>query len=884
MTFEEESFFAALKRYAGLLSVCAGAAVLAANVAAQTVVGKPGDGAKGIARFEMPQSGLEWRAPAQPLKYFDATGHRAAILGKQDGTFEAWIYPIKVLHGFHLEFQQDGMVEPVRGENYLYEVIARPESTTLVYAHPLFTVRETIWVPREDAAAVIFFDIDSNKPLTITAKFVPDFKPMWPASLGGQYTFWMADDHAFGLTDGTSAPTAMIGSPAVSAYTEFVDNGIINGEMELKVRATAEQARTQLIPMVMALSMEGEAKARKIYHRVLDHAGELYEQGAAYHRDFLARTMRIETQDAELDRAFTWAKAALDAGWVCKDTYGCGLVAGYGQAGSGERPGFDWWFGGDALMSSWALEDYGDTAGALQALRFLKARQRDDGKMMHEMTQSVGIIDWFGKYHYAYYHADTTPFYLYSIEQYWSRTGDRKFLDEFWESARKAYAYCLTTIDSRDGLMDNTKAGLAAVEAGVLRGKVVKDVYLEGAWLAGLDAMTKLAAAEGDSQGESDAKALLAKARTSLEKEWWNPEGKFFAFGQTADRRRDDMVADWSSVALALTPEIQGEQAAGDVAKLASPELATDWAERSFGNKSPYYDPVSYQNGTAWPFMDTFVSWAEFAHGNPVAGFAAWRNCARLTGLQAPGDMPEHMNGDRYLGGERSVPHQLFSSVGVVVPAVRGLLGLETDEDASGSGRVLKFAPQIPANWSFARFSGYVAGADRVSGEVRQEAGKMSLKLQFEGAEPLEADVKVPVPLLAKVRRVTLGGKRADFRVAARGGTNGAELKFTLRADAEVVVEYDGGVGIVPPTVRLGMGDRNESAKVMRISPTGEDGFELTVAGTAAHSTLDLVTSLTNLTAEVAELRKIDGGYALKIPFTNVDYETRTVRVKLGSK
>jgi len=72
--------------------------------------------ALGIPRFDLPESGLEWKAPAQPLRFFDATGRRAGVFGKQSGHFEAWIYPIKLLHGFRVEFQQAGMVEPVRGE------------------------------------------------------------------------------------------------------------------------------------------------------------------------------------------------------------------------------------------------------------------------------------------------------------------------------------------------------------------------------------------------------------------------------------------------------------------------------------------------------------------------------------------------------------------------------------------------------------------------------------------------------------------------------------------------------------------------------------------------------------------------------------------------
>ncbi|HEV2206935.1 MAG TPA: GH116 family glycosyl hydrolase [Candidatus Acidoferrales bacterium] len=837
--------------------------------------------AVGIARFDIPETGLKWEGTPQPSKYFDATGRRAAMLGRQDGTFESWIYPIKVAHGFELEFQQDGMIEPVTGESCLKQLIARPESTTLVYVHPLFTVREIFWVPRDEAASVIFFDIDSNKPLTITMKFVPDFQPMWPASLGGQYTYWMPKDHAFGLSDGTGVPVAMIGSPAVNAYTDFVDIGVINGGMELKLRATAEQARAQFIPVVFALSMKGEAEAREVFHRVLDHAGELYQQDAAYHRDLLARTLQIETPDPDLNRAFAWAKVALDAGWVCNDTYGCGLVAGYGQSGSGERPGFDWWFGGDALMASWALEDYGDVPGALQALRFLKARQREDGKMMHEMTQSVGLIDWFGKYHYAYYHADTTPFYLYSLGQYWRRTGDKAFVDEFWESAKKAYAYCLTTLDPRDGLMDNTKAGLGAVEAGVLRSKVVKDIYLEGAWLGGLQGMEDLATAEGDAQLAADAKNRFAKASNSLRTRWWNPDGKFFAFGQTEDGRRDDMVSAWSSAVLALTPEFQDQWAAGDIAKLASPDLATDWGERTIGNKTPYYDQLSYPDGTAWPFLDIFLSWAEYAHGNPVAGFASWSNGARLTGNQAPGDLPEHMNGDRYLAGEHSVPHQLFSSVGVVVPAVRGLLGLTTTIE--NGRRVLRFRPQPRPDWSFLRFSGYVEGRNRVSGEVDQQQGRTILRLNATGSEPMSADVAVPIPLLAKIRRVTLNGRPVKLERKQVAGTNSVQVSFDTGREAVVTAEFDGGIGIVPPTVDPLPGDRTTSLKVMQISVTAPDSLELDVAGRAGGaSSLDLVTALPKITADGATVQKTTNGYRLVVPFKDSDYAMRVIRIRAG--
>ncbi|HKW88073.1 MAG TPA: GH116 family glycosyl hydrolase [Candidatus Acidoferrales bacterium] len=826
------------------------------------------------------------RTPAQPWKFFDATGRKAAVIGRQNGQFEAWVYPIKLLHGFRLEFQQEGMLEPIRGEDLLREVVTRPESTTLVYVHPNFTVREMIWAPLDEAGIVIQFEVDSAKPLDITAAFVPDFKPMWPASLGGQYSYWIAEEKAFALTDARGTGTALIGSPEASESTNFVAHQLTAGEMLMRMHVASERGRSGTALAAMAMSMKGDEDARKIYRDLIEHPPELLAKRVEYERQFLDRTLSIETPDDDLNRDFTWAKVALDSGWVCHPEYGCELVAGYGTSGAGERPGFAWWFGGDALMTSWAMEDYGDFAGALQALRFLKARQRADGKMMHEMSQSAGLVDWFGKYGFAYYHADTTPMYLYSLGEYWSHTGDKKFLEGFRESANKAYAYCVSTLDPNDGLMDNTKAGLAAVEVGVLKGKVVKDIYLEGFWLAGLESMEKLAEAEGDAKLAADARERLAKATDSIEKQWWDPGEKYFAFGLGADGQRADMVGAWPAAMLAITSAIDEQKAAEETARLASPELATDWGIRWLSNESNFYDPVSYNNGTVWPFMNTFASWAEYLNGNSLAGFSAWSNTARLTGIQSPGYMPEHMNGDRYLPGERSVPHQLFSSVGLVVPAVRGLLGLQTIQRASDNGATnaaIAFHPRLPADWPFLRFSKYAigAGGTELSGEVRQGEAKTVVELRLGGEQEIPGEVAVPVPLLARVKRVSVNGKGVKYRLLEKGDSRSAEVDVLLRGDTEIAAEYEGGVGIVPPTAEPEPGERSSGLKILGVTATGANALELTVAGAGGRTyALRLLTARPEPTAGGARVVKTERGYELDFDFEGSGYVQRVIQVK----
>lgn len=828
----------------------------------------------GISRFELPTSGLEWKAPVHPLKFFDATGHRAGVFGKQTGQYEAWIYPIKVLHGLRLEFRQEGMPEPVRGENYLEYLIARPESTTLVYVHPRFTVRQIVWTPLDEPAVVNFFEVDSDKPLAITAKFIPDFKPMWPASLGGQYSYWIAEEKAFGFTDGTSKPTALVGSPSVGAFTEHMDHAMVSGEMLLQLRVEPEQARRTIPAIVMSLSMESETKARETYRSVLSHARELYEVRVKYHKDFLARTMEIETPDPELNRAFTWAKVAIDAGWVCHPTYGCGLVAGYGPAGEYERPGFAWWFGGDALMASWAMLDYGDTQGALQVLRFLKARQRADGKMMHEMTQSVDLVDWFGKYGFAYYHADTTPMYIYSVAEYWRRTGDKKFLEEFWPSVKKAYEWCLTTVDPADALMDNTKAGLAAVEVGPLRGKVTKDIYLEGFWLAALKSFGTLAWDASDESLKDDSRKRLRFAADSLEK-WWNPEGRYFAFGITADGRRADQLGSWPAVLLALAvPEIDPRLLRPGVEALTRPELATDWGVRWLSSRESLYDPLSYNNGTAWPFMSGMAAWALYGHRFGEGGYSLWYTTARLTGLMSPGTVPELMNGDYFRAAERAVPHQLFSSNGVVLPAVRGWLGFLT----SGPPNRVYVRPQLPAHWLAVHFSRLAVWGHNLSGDLNQQPGRLAFTLRSDSIESIPVTLVPTLPFGAKVRRSLLNSKPHVF--------DGLGVDFELSGKATVVIEYEGGIGIVPPEPRPEPGQRTTSLKIIRVEHDAAKAsreINLTLAGLGGRTySLDLVTTVANLAAEGATVKKTEDGYRLEISFEGpgTEYVTRQIRLR----
>ncbi len=747
-------------------------------------------------RFEIPAGTPAVSKPAQPSKFVESVGRRAALLGREDGTFEAWTMPVKVLRDFRLSVYFDGALEPVPLADFAERVIASPGRATIVHAHAAFTIRET-WLAAIDApVAAVLLDIDTGRPLRLRASFQPEMKPMWPAGFGGQASGFNEADKALVISEGLRRHAAAIGCPLFSRLSEQVGHQMPDRTVLLEMDITPEIARRHIVPIVIAGSNTGSADARKLYRSTLAGLEGMLAKSDAYYRDFAARTMHVRTPDQVLNDAFEWAKYALEKGWQCNDGVGCGLVAGFGPSGASERPGFAWYFGGDALMNSWSVLDYGDAARVRGILEFLRDRQRDDGKIMHELTQSAALLDW-SRYPYGYYHGDTTALYLYSVERYARRTGDVEFLRQSWPSMQKAYRFYLTAVDA-DGLILNEKAGMAAVETGALSGRIEKDVYLQGAWLAGLGAYVRAAAALDQDAG--DALARLEKAHAAL-LEWFVPKG-FLAFGRMTGGSTYDAQSSWQAFALGHGG-LTGPQAARAAASLNRPELSTDWGARLFATDSPSYDPLSYNDGSVWPFVNGFVTLAEYRHHRAEAALQHLHAAAALTGLPGAGFIPEYMSGDRAQQLPRAVPHQLFSSSAVLNPLVSGMLGLEGD----GLNRTLSFTPHLPAYWNRASFEGYRVGASSVSGVIERSAGSMRVRLKIDG-EPLRILLSPAFPAGSEV-------EAPGCRVERTGTDVHCVTGFDAAREIDVSYKIREGVEWIPELAVIERGDRSKAVRLL---------------------------------------------------------------------
>ncbi len=184
-----------------------------------------------------------------------------------------------------------------------------------------------------------------------------------------------------------------------------------------------------------------------------------YQAHAERYKKLLASATTIETPDKALNEAFQWAVVSIEQLRArVQATDETAMVAGYYASGDSARPGFGWFFGRDSLYTLYAINGYGDFALSKAELEFLIHRQRADGKIMHEYSQTAAAIDWQA-FPYMYAAADSTPLFLLAVEDYVKASGDTPFLNANREAIEKAWAFETDPAHDtdHDGIYDNSQ-------------------------------------------------------------------------------------------------------------------------------------------------------------------------------------------------------------------------------------------------------------------------------------------------------------------------------------------------------------------------------------------------------------------------------------------
>ncbi len=674
-----------------------------------------------------------------PSKPFTVVGPRGAILGQQDGSFEAWIFPFKIFRNLRIMAAMQDYPVPIDVNEQSAEIEVRPDHTKITFAHANFTVREVLFAPHnppEGAGVLAFFQIEAVRPVTLTVQFTPEMKRMWPA---------LSDDSSSAewvRTPQGGFYALQLGFPAQAAAIEMpgAEPGILAPYQERAKSYPAQfifhfdPARDshRLFPLLLTSSDTPAGTTKAALHERLAALGRsfqsLYEDNGAYYKKFLSEQMSIETPDKQFDDAFTWAEVSIDQLKV-QTTPGnkeTALVAGIDGSGDSARPGFGWFFGRDSLWTLYAVNAYGDFQLTRDQLEFLLHRQSPAGQIIHEWSQTAGVIDW-QSLPYQFASSDATPLLLMAANDYLKISGDLSFLNAHWDALAKAWNFECSHDSDGDGIYENT-AGSGWVESWP-PGMPHQEIYLAALDQQAATAFASMAKATGHSQLADIAQQRAAHIAQQIEKEYFLP-ANFYAFSRNADGSLDASPTIYPSVA-AWDGTFNLTRAGGMLRRWASPEFSTDWGTRDLSPSVSFYDPISYHQGTVWPLFTGWVSLSEYRNGRTLSGYAHLMQNADLTWSQDLGTVTELLSGEffRWLG--RSTSHQLWSSAMVISPAVRGMFGLEW----SASENSLTVTPSLPAQWKEARITQIPLGQSRVGLEMHRNGSTLFVRLTGQGSQ-----------------------------------------------------------------------------------------------------------------------------------------------------
>ncbi len=806
---------------------------------------------KFIAKKELPKSRLQLSRRSQNGSFFDVIGRKSAIFGYEHRNLEAWVYPLKIVDDFELFFKIEGYNLPFRGSDLLTKIDVRPEATTFTYSHAAFTIRQIVYAPIDEQGLIILLDIDTRLPMTVDVAFRPKLKLMWAGNLMTGFYGQDEKDKYYFIGEETQKFFGIIGTPeakdvSLMPYQEEPRDVPVHYQVQI----SPDEAAKNFIPIVIAGSTDGRAKAVETYNKLLSNALSLYENNVKYYENFLAQTTQVTTPDERLNQAFAWAKIGTEKGVATNPFLGTGLLAGFRTSGDSERPGFAWYFGRDSMWTTLAINSYGDFETSKNALDFLKKFQREDGKIPHEISQSATLTDWWKGYPYAWNSTDATPLYVIVQADFYRMSGDNEYLKKNWDSILKAYQYEEATDTDGNGLIENTKFGHGWVEGGALY-PPHEEIYLQGVWIEASKSLAEMAEAIGDQATATRATANAEKTRLAMEKTFWMDERGFYAYatqiprkepvkaepGPNLERRQkrlnelaDKTLYDEDTVLPAVPMwwrTMANDKAQKQIDHLGSAKIATDWGARIIANDSKLYDPLSYHYGSVWGLFTGWQSVAAYNYGRPQVGYQALMANSLLTYSNALGYVTELLSGDFNAPFGRSSHHQVWSEAMVVSPLMRGMLGIEI----SDAGKTVKFAPKVPANWNNLEVQNVRVGDSMIDFKFNRENGKMTISVSRKSGTASNVVLAPAFPLDAIVKTVTAEGKKIAFEMKPNGDLQQAETKLNLtNSPLEISFEYAEGTEVYWNPPMLLAGQDNQGLRIIK-SQARKEGLSLLLEG-----------------------------------------------------
>jgi hypothetical protein len=218
-----------------------------------------------VAAFPLRTDGLVIQQAVQTGEPFTVAGPQGIAVGQQQGPFEAWILPIKLLSHLTLQADMEGYPVPLDLNTMAREIEVRPDRTVITYSHIAVTVRQTMFAPDEGPSgtgAVVMFQVDAVKPVTLTLRFTPEMRAMWPKPSSGNPSAEWVPQGGSGLyvlhTDFDNLCGAVALPGAVSGMMAPYQERPQSHPLELILHVDPAKDRGKFYPLLMAVGTTKE--------------------------------------------------------------------------------------------------------------------------------------------------------------------------------------------------------------------------------------------------------------------------------------------------------------------------------------------------------------------------------------------------------------------------------------------------------------------------------------------------------------------------------------------------------------------------------------------------------------------------------------------------
>src|ERR1035437_3108428 len=260
------------------------------------------------------------RFHAEAQKPFTVSGERGVMLGQQDGSFEAWVLPVKLLSHLTIEAEIEGYTVPIDVNQQAAEIEVGPDRTVITYAHIGFTVRQIMFSPKDTPTGtgpMVLFEFDCVHPTNFTLRFTPELRWMWPGRNEGVPSVeWVAPTpDAFGKGGGFYVLHSDYPDFAAAVTMPGVRPGVLAPyqerpqvhPVELKLHIDPARDRGRLFPLLMAVGTNAAAANSTALGAALEklNAGiaATYKTHDESYKKLLANSVSIDTPVKALNRS-----------------------------------------------------------------------------------------------------------------------------------------------------------------------------------------------------------------------------------------------------------------------------------------------------------------------------------------------------------------------------------------------------------------------------------------------------------------------------------------------------------------------------------------------------------------------------------------------------